>query len=62
MQALSYLESTALPGIEADILQNIAIILGSLGNYAEGLEYGFKALTLVQSIGDRSAKLISSVR
>ena len=63
MQALSYLESTALPGIEADILQNIAIILGSLGNYAEGLEYGFKALTLVQSIGDREreAHILSSI-
>jgi diguanylate cyclase (GGDEF)-like protein len=63
MQALTYLESTALPGVEADILRNIAIILGSLGNYAEGLEYGFKALNLAQSIGDREreAAILGSI-
>ena len=57
------LESAALPAVEVDILQNIAIILGSLGNYAEGLEYGFKALHLVQSIGDRDreAHILSSI-
>ena len=62
-QALNQLESTALPAVEVDILQNIAIIFGSLGNYAEGLEYGFKALTLVQSIGDREreAHILSSI-
>ena len=52
-QALTHLASATLPGVEADILQNIAISMGSLGSYAEGLEYGFKALHLVQSIGDR---------
>jgi two-component system cell cycle response regulator len=63
MQALDNLKSTALPGVEADILRNIAIILGSLGNYAEGLEYGFKALNLVRSIGDREreASILSSI-
>jgi len=62
-QALSYLESGILPSVEADILQNIAIIFGSLGNYAEGLEYGFKALHLVQSTGDREreAHILSSI-
>jgi diguanylate cyclase (GGDEF)-like protein len=52
-----------LPAVEVDILRNIAIILGSLGNYAEGLEYGFKALHLVQSTGDREreAHILSSI-
>jgi len=35
-QALNYLESEALPAVEADISQNIAIILGSLGNMPRG--------------------------
>lgn len=63
MQALTYLESAALPDVEADILRNIAIILGSLGNHAEGLEYGFKALNLAQSIGDREreASILGSI-
>jgi len=63
MQALSYLKNAAFPAVEADILQNIAIILGSFGNYAEGLEYAFKALQLVQSIGDREreAHILSSI-
>ena len=63
MQALGYLESASLPSAEADILQSIAITLGSLGNYAEGLEYGFKALNLAQSIGDseRVAHILSSI-
>jgi diguanylate cyclase (GGDEF)-like protein len=63
MQALTLLESTALPSVEADILRNIAIIFGSLGNYAEGLKYGFKALHLVQSTGDGEceAHILSSI-
>ena len=42
-QALAYLKSTALPAVEVDILRNMAIILGMLGNYPEGLEYGYQA-------------------
>ena len=63
MQALTYLEIATLPDVEVDILQNIAIILGSLGNHSEGLEYGFKALNLAQSIGDREreAHILSSI-
>jgi diguanylate cyclase (GGDEF)-like protein len=63
MQALTYLESAALPAVETDILRNIAIILGSLGNYAEGLDYGYKALNLAQSIGDREreASVLGSI-
>jgi diguanylate cyclase (GGDEF)-like protein len=63
MQALSYLEDGALLGVEADILRNIAIILGSLGNHAEGLEYGFKALNLAQSASDREreASILGSI-
>jgi diguanylate cyclase (GGDEF)-like protein len=63
MQALTYLENAALPAIEADILRNITIILGSLGNHAEGLEYGFKALNLARTIGDREreASILGSI-
>jgi diguanylate cyclase (GGDEF)-like protein len=63
MQALTHLESATLPDVEADTLQNIAIILGYLGNYAEGLEYGFKALNLAQAIDDREreAHILSSI-
>jgi diguanylate cyclase (GGDEF)-like protein len=63
MQAIRYLENTSLPGVEADILRNLAIILGSLGNHAEGLEYGFKALNLAQSMGDREreASILGSI-
>jgi diguanylate cyclase (GGDEF)-like protein len=53
MQVLAYLANIRLPGVEADTLQNVAIIMGYLGNFAEGLEYGFKALVLAQSISDR---------
>ena len=63
MQALTHLANTSLPAIEADTLQNIAIIMGSFGNYAEGLEYGFKALNLSQAIEDqqRKAHILSSI-
>ncbi|HVM72080.1 MAG TPA: diguanylate cyclase [Anaerolineales bacterium] len=62
-QALARLEGASLPAVEADILQNVAIILGSLGDYAEALEYAFKGLHLAQSAGDRSreARLLSSL-
>jgi signal transduction histidine kinase len=52
-QALAHPEIAGLPAVQADFLRNITIILGSLGNYAEGLEYGLKALNLAQTIGDR---------
>ena len=62
-QSLSLLEGAPLPAVEADILRNIAIILGSLGNHSEGLEHGLKALKLVQSIGDREreADILGSI-
>jgi diguanylate cyclase (GGDEF)-like protein len=62
-QALSYLESIDLPVIKADILRNIAISLGYLGNYADGLEFGFKALNLVNVAHDqeRQALILGSI-
>jgi diguanylate cyclase (GGDEF)-like protein len=62
-QALSYLESIDLPIVKADILRNIAISLGCLGNYADGLEFGFKALKLASAAHDqeRQALILGSI-
>jgi diguanylate cyclase (GGDEF)-like protein len=62
-QALSYLDGLDLPLVEADILRNIAISLGYLGNFAEGLEFGFKALKLANAAQDqeRQALILGSI-
>lgn len=61
--ALLLLESDSMDDVRTDILRNIAIVLGSLGNYAEALEFGMKALRLARPRGDRirEAAVLGSV-
>jgi diguanylate cyclase (GGDEF)-like protein len=59
-QALTFLERVPPSVVKADVLQGIGISFSNLGNHAEGLEHCFKALKLVQTLGDRERE--ASVR
>ena len=62
-RALEQLKSSSEPDVEADLLRNVSIILGILGNYTEALVYGFRALNLARSLIDRGreAAILGSI-